>query len=175
MEFEHGNAICYSGYREEQSPLTRTFPSYEQIRELAVIAGDGQKGESLIREIEETTRPRPRDTQRREVATLLWQPGEIVPGQQTLISEMMARNGFVSQSAAMGLSQADHVSLEYIVANPPELLLIAGGSAGQAHPLLNQLDATQVERLDPRLLFCGARTLIDIQNRFDEIRGGLGE
>lgn len=28
-----GNAICYSGYREGQSPDTRTYPSLEQIRE----------------------------------------------------------------------------------------------------------------------------------------------
>ena len=33
MDFEHGNAICYSGYREGQSPLTRTYPSYDEIRE----------------------------------------------------------------------------------------------------------------------------------------------
>jgi exo-beta-1,3-glucanase (GH17 family) len=41
MQFEHGNAICYSGYREDQSPLTRTYPSYEQIREdLLILAGN---------------------------------------------------------------------------------------------------------------------------------------
>ena len=28
-----GNAICYSGYRENQSPLNLTFPSYDQICE----------------------------------------------------------------------------------------------------------------------------------------------
>jgi len=28
-----GNAICYSGYREGQSPLTETYPSYEQVVE----------------------------------------------------------------------------------------------------------------------------------------------
>ncbi len=33
MELEHGNAICYSGYREDQSPLEGVYPSYEQIRE----------------------------------------------------------------------------------------------------------------------------------------------
>ncbi len=33
MELEHGNAICYSGYRENQSPLEGAYPSYEQIRE----------------------------------------------------------------------------------------------------------------------------------------------
>ena len=30
---EFGNAICYSGYRENQSPLSRQYPSYEEIRE----------------------------------------------------------------------------------------------------------------------------------------------
>jgi exo-beta-1,3-glucanase (GH17 family) len=33
MQFEHGNAICYSGYRDGQSPHTKIFPSYEEIRE----------------------------------------------------------------------------------------------------------------------------------------------
>ena len=33
MQFKHGNAICYSGYREDQSPITKTYPSYEQICE----------------------------------------------------------------------------------------------------------------------------------------------
>ena len=37
MEFEHGNAICYSGYRENQSPLDGTYPSYGQIREDLLI------------------------------------------------------------------------------------------------------------------------------------------
>ncbi|MDH5626783.1 MAG: glycosyl hydrolase family 17 protein [Candidatus Krumholzibacteria bacterium] len=33
LGIEFGNAICYSGYREGQSPLTRTYPSYDEIRE----------------------------------------------------------------------------------------------------------------------------------------------
>ncbi len=33
MKLEAGNAICYSGYREGQSPHDGTFPSYEEIRE----------------------------------------------------------------------------------------------------------------------------------------------
>ena len=37
MEIEHGNAICYSGYRENQSPLEGVYPSYEQILEDLLI------------------------------------------------------------------------------------------------------------------------------------------
>ncbi len=36
---EHGNAICYSGYRHGQSPLDRRYPTYAQIREdLRILA-----------------------------------------------------------------------------------------------------------------------------------------
>ena len=41
MQFEHGNAICYSGYREGQSPQNRTYPSIDEIREdLHILAAN---------------------------------------------------------------------------------------------------------------------------------------
>jgi len=43
LGLEHGNAICYSGYREGQNPHERKFPSYEEIREdLLILAGNWQ-------------------------------------------------------------------------------------------------------------------------------------
>lgn len=33
LGIEFGNAICYSGYREGQSPVDQTYPSYEQVVE----------------------------------------------------------------------------------------------------------------------------------------------
>ena len=33
LGIEFGNAICYSGYRENQSPVEGTYPSYEQVCE----------------------------------------------------------------------------------------------------------------------------------------------
>ena len=33
LGIEYGNAICYSGYREGQSPVDRTYPSYEEVCE----------------------------------------------------------------------------------------------------------------------------------------------
>ncbi len=37
LDLLHGNAICYSGYREGQSPHDATYPTYEQIREDLLI------------------------------------------------------------------------------------------------------------------------------------------
>jgi len=37
MQFEHGNAICYSGYRQGQSPLEGIYPSYAEVCEDLLI------------------------------------------------------------------------------------------------------------------------------------------
>ena len=37
MKLEHGNAICYSGYRHGQSPAEQVYPSYEEVREDLLI------------------------------------------------------------------------------------------------------------------------------------------
>ena len=44
--FKIENAICYSGYRDGQSPVTSVFPSYEQIKEDLLIL---EKNWSMIR------------------------------------------------------------------------------------------------------------------------------
>ena len=33
LNLEPGKAICYSGFREGQSPETQVFPTYEEIKE----------------------------------------------------------------------------------------------------------------------------------------------
>jgi exo-beta-1,3-glucanase (GH17 family) len=39
LDIEFGNAICYSGYREDQSPQSQDFPSYAEILEdLRILA-----------------------------------------------------------------------------------------------------------------------------------------
>lgn len=41
MQWAPGNAICYSGYREGQSPITGDFPTYDQVREdLGILAAN---------------------------------------------------------------------------------------------------------------------------------------
>lgn len=46
INVEHGNAICYSGYRAGQSPQDGLFPSYEEIHEDLLIL---EKNWSLLR------------------------------------------------------------------------------------------------------------------------------
>lgn len=104
------------------------------------------------------------------IDTLLWQAGEIVPGEATLVWEHMARFGFTNHAAHMGLDQADHVSLERVLANPPELLLVAGDAAGQTHPLLNELKDTRTARFDPKLFYCGGPSMPKAWERLEQIQ-----
>jgi iron complex transport system substrate-binding protein len=141
--------------------------SIAQVRALAALAGHPARGEALVREIADAAAPR---SHLRPRSALLWQPGEIVPGEATLVAEMLRIKGFANHGAARGLSQGDLTPLETILADPPEVLLIAGESAGQRHPLLNRLTGTQVAALDPRLLYCGGPTVKRLAQRLDQIR-----
>ena len=69
-------------------------------------------------------------------SVLLWQAGQIVAGQETLIAQLLLEAGFESHAQDQGLGQADYVTLEQVLSDPPDLLLVAGDSAGQQHPAL---------------------------------------
>lgn len=150
---------------------TSVAQSIAQVRRLARLAGHPVEGEWLVQDMEQAVQV---GTASRPIETLVWQPGEIVPGETTLVAEVLRRRGFVSHQAKMGLGQADFVALETVLADPPELLLVAGDSAGQRHPLLARLSETRVEPLEPRLLYCGGRTVAALALRFDQIRSEMG-
>lgn len=111
----------------------------------------------------------------RKVSALLWQPGQIVAGKQTLVHDLLARTGFASHAAMRGLDQADHVALESVIADPPEVLLVAGDSVGQNHPSLVSAPDMVVSRLDPHLVYCGGPTIVRLAARLAQIREGLDQ
>ena len=141
--------------------------SVAQVRRIAALARREREGDALARLIE---RSDDRLVGNRTISTLLWQPGQIVPGETTLIGELLRESGFSSHSAARGLGQGDYVALETLLADPPELVLVSGASPGQKHPLLGRLAATQVEPFDTRLLYCGGPTIIEVRERLEQLR-----
>ena len=144
--------------------------SEAQIRELARLAGNPDKGERLVARIDRAladARPR---ADEQPVEVLLWQPGGIVAGEHALVSDLLARTGFVNAAPRRGLGQADYVALEDVVAAPPEVLLVAGSETGQRHRVLDRLPAMRREAFDPGLLYCGGPTIIRAAQRLAEIR-----
>jgi len=144
--------------------------SLAQIRDLSQVLGREGQGANLIERITDAL-PEPKaPPENGAVRTLLWQPGQIVPGQTSLVWDIFDRYGVINHGAALGLEQADHASLEMIMANPPDLLLIAGTSSGQLHPSLEALDTTFVARFEPKLFYCGGPSIVAAVERMEEIK-----
>ncbi|MEO9462707.1 MAG: ABC transporter substrate-binding protein [Marinomonas sp.] len=141
--------------------------SAAQIREVAKLAGNTEGGEALIGRINAALAKTPNGKPR---SAILWQPGQIVPGSSALVSELMAASGFSNHAASNGMGQADYLSLEALLANPPEVLLIAGDASGQRHKALEQLPDTQIASFDPSLLYCAGPTIIRAMERLEDIR-----
>ena len=159
-------------FRTFASPTT-IEESLAQIRSIGRLAGHAdtadRKADFIRQEVTAAAAPEGFTP----ISTVLWQPGEIVPGNATLIGEMMRIAGFSSHSEALGLGQAQHLSLEILLAHPPELLLVAGSSRGQLHPALRQLKDTRVEPFDASLLYCGGPTIPRVMERLAEIRDDM--
>ncbi len=161
------SALERAGLRVETfgSPAT-VAESIAQVRDVTALAGQGEAGAALAARI---AVPAPRSQP--AITALLWQPGEIVAGEQTLIAELLREAGFASHAAARGLQQADRVTLESLLADPPQVLLVAGDAPGQRHPLLARASkAMHTTTFDPALLYCGGPTIIKARARLRAIR-----
>lgn len=166
-------ALERAGLRVETfgSPLTLA-ESAEQVRAIAALTGHRAAGEALAARILAPP-PLPPGA---PVSALLWQPGEIVAGETTLVAQLLREAGFTSHAAARGLGQADRVSLEGLLADPPKVLLVAGDAAGQRHPVLaGQLKATHIAAFDPSLIYCGGPTIPRARARLAAIRKAAEE
>ncbi len=145
---------------------TSVAESAAQVREVAALAGRTVEGEELAARIAASP-----SRSQGAIDALLWQPGEIVAGEQTLIAELLREEGFASHAARRGLQQADGVSLESVLADPPAMLLVAGDAPGQRHPLLSgAFKSMHIAAFDPSLIYCGGPTVPKARARLRQIR-----
>lgn len=145
----------------------------EQVRELARLAGRGERGEAMVAQIDTALRdaaPRPGEA---AIAALVWQSGGLVPGEETLISDLLGHAGFVNFSAWRGLGQGAVLPLEDVLSDPPPVILNAGQGRTQDHPALDDLKATTIADFDTRLTWCGGPTIPKAAARLAGIRDDL--
>ena len=163
-------AFADLGIRVEQVGIASSLEeSVAQVRALAGVAQAAPAGEALAERMQVAWAGAASDGP--QVSTVLWQPGGIVPGDGALVSQMMRQAGLASHSAEQGLAQADYLPLEAMLADPPDLLLVAGRERSQSHPALATLGDMRTERFDPSLLYCGGPTIPRALKRLVEVRG----
>jgi iron complex transport system substrate-binding protein len=157
------------GLRLETVGIASTVADSEaQVRQLARVAGYPERGQALVARIESALAAARWSGP--AVDAVLWQPDGIVPGDGALVSELMHLTGFANHSAARGMGQAEYLSLERLLADPPGVLLVAGSERGQHHPVLARLPQMRRAAFDPALLYCGGPTIIRAAGRLAAIR-----
>jgi len=162
------------GLRLETLGIASTVAeSRTQIRQLARLAGNPARGEALIARIDGALAAAAPTEDAPPVSALVWEPGGIVPGDGTLIAELLRRTGFANFAAARGLGQADQLPLERVLADPPRVILVAGSDRALHHPALSHLAGTARAPLDPRLLYCAGPTIIPAAQRLAAVRRSL--
>lgn len=152
--------------------------SVEQVRAIAAAVGQPARGEQLAAQIEAAVAAaHPGDAA--PIPALIWQGGGMVPGKGTLADELLRLTGFVNMSAEYGLRQWDVLPLEYLLNNPPRLVLSvskddAGAERMLGHPAISKLSGKVAFREYPfRLLGCAGPGLIEASARLAQIRREL--
>lgn len=149
-----------------------------QVRRLATLSGHPDRGEALVARIDAAlaaAAPRPGA---RPLRAVMWESGGMVPGDRTLIADLLRRTGFANASAARGYAQADILPLERLLADPPQVILTAADGEGQgadvdrmlSHPALAALHGVHRDRFASNLLYCGGPTIVRAARRLAEIR-----
>jgi iron complex transport system substrate-binding protein len=104
------------GIRVETFGIATNLAENEaQVKRLAAITGNPDIGAPLLAVTETALAAAPPDGAK--VDALLWQEGGIVPGEHTLIAQLLDHAGFASHSAARGLGQGSYVPLEQVLAD----------------------------------------------------------
>lgn len=162
-----------------------TFPipsdvaaSEQQVRDLAGLAGHAQAGEALVTRIETALAKAAPPAGGAPVPALVWESGGIVAGDGTLIADLLQHTGFTNGAAARGLSQADFLPLERVLADPPRVIFAVGNPQSQEdrmlrHPALQALKGTVRAPLNSALLWCGGPTIPRAVARLAEVRRGI--
>ncbi|MEP2736101.1 MAG: ABC transporter substrate-binding protein [Erythrobacter sp.] len=146
--------------------------SQAQVSSIARIVGDGSEGSTLRQEMEHRFWPPfflPSSRLKEpdfgpDPSAMLWQTGQIVPGENQLVSQLIRESGFSDHAAAIGLSQGEYVSLEQVISNPPDILFIAGDSVGQVHPALEAVEGMRVFPLPAQAFYCGGPSIFYVRD-----------
>ncbi len=135
----------------------------EQLRAVAARLGHPERGAALAAEIEAAL-ARTRGIARRPATALVLYRRGYVPGERSLVGELLGHMGLQPMQARLGLTQGGLVRLEQLVMDPPDFVVmdeadaraIDNGTAFLVHPALARvLPPERRLFLSDRLTICG--------------------
>ena len=162
-------ALARMGVRTELFGVPASVAeSLAQVMQVAKAVNRPQHGRDLVARIEAALAEAAPPPGARRLSAITFQSGGFAAGPGTLMDEMMRRAGFDNAVTRYGLNRSGNVSLEQLVADPPDVLLAGQLEPGQptwadrviAHPALRRARMHRVA-FPQNLTFCGGPVLID--------------
>ncbi len=153
--------------------------SCQQVRRIAALVARPERGKALVARIQRAlaaSAPAPGDP---PLSALVFEAGGLVSARGTLIDEVMTRAGFTNAATRYGLTRTGAVSLERLIADPPQVLLAGEASPGAPtwadrimhHPALAAVGPRMYRAAFPEhLTFCGGPVLIEAAATLAAIR-----
>jgi len=150
--------------------------SAQQVLSIAELAGHPDRGLALNQRINEALARAKIQSSKTPISALVYQENGFVPGDKTLISQVMTLSGFTNQASAYGVKYWGIVHLEDLLHSPPKVLFTpttrnevgSWSSRIIAHPVLTKLP-TNIMRESPfpeNLMSCAGPTLIPLAKAF---------
>ena len=165
-----------------QLPVPESFAQNRaQVAVIAAAVGHPERGTALNRRIDAAVAAT-RVTRGTAIPILLWQGSGLVLGTGTLADALIRNLGFTNRSPDYGFGKWGMLSLESLIANPPELLLLGGPDADAGggdrlldHPALRALKhRIAIEHVSSRLFRCGGPSIIAATERLAKVRREIG-
>ena len=159
------------GARVVEFDVPETFDGVRrQIRDVAALIGEPERGEALIADIDRRLARIPVDANRPPLGAIILRPNGFTVGPGSLVDEILQRAGMANLAAQLDLGPYQQVPLERLVALDADVLIVdsdrfaAPSLATEAlgHPIVAALARRmKVVSLPSRLWTCAGPALAD--------------
>jgi iron complex transport system substrate-binding protein len=152
--------------------------SVAQVREIGAALGQTARAEALIAEILVAAKP---VASPRGERALMTYPDGFAAGAGTLVDELMTKAGLLNAAPGYGLGRWGALSLEQMLASPPDVLLVEPDSIGKAtdgarllgHPALKRAELrVRTAGVASSMLYCGGPVIPALAARLNAVAQG---
>jgi iron complex transport system substrate-binding protein len=153
-----------------------------QIREVAAVLGEPERGEALTAEIDRRLARISVDPSRPPLRAIILRPNGFTVGPGSLVDEILRRAGMINLAAALDIGAYQQISLERLALLDADVLIVDGESFGAPslatealrHPIVAELShSLRVVSLPSRLWTCAGPALVEAVQRLVDGTAGL--
>jgi iron complex transport system substrate-binding protein len=150
----------------------------QQIRDIAALIGEREKGESVIAAMDAGLAAVPAAPSSSRPRAIVLNPNGATVGKGALVDEIMTRAGLTNVAAELAIDNYGQIPLEAVVASGVDVLIVSASRDGPPalateilrHPVLSALsDRTRVVVMPGRLWNCGGPAVVEAIERLRRV------